>query len=191
MRTHGNESSPTVRRPLHRETITSPSRPLGLWAASASTARLLGAMSHRLGLDWQLNSAARPELLALTNLGEADPARLAARCRPRRMTLCLDDKAGRDFVKQTSFPCFTYSESRPEADLTAHDLRSGPQGLTFLAVTKNELARVTVPENSLYDALAARACAAALQIPLPSAARAVSELLCSGENLPAPIPQLP
>jgi UDP-N-acetylmuramoyl-L-alanyl-D-glutamate--2,6-diaminopimelate ligase len=95
------------------------------------------------------------------------------------MTLCLDDKAGRDFVKQATFPCFTYSESRQEADLTAHDLRSGPDGLTFLAVTKSELARVTVPENALYDALAALACAAALQIPLTAAAGAVSELLRS------------
>ena len=191
MRTPRNESALPARRPLHSEGAASPAHPLGLWAASASTANLLGAMSRRLGLDWQLNSSARPELLALTNLGEADPARLAARCRPRRLALCLDDKAGRDFVKQSKFPCFTYSESRPEADLTAHDLRSAPDGLTFLAVTKSELARVTVPENALYDALAALACAAALQIPLTSAARAVSDLLCSEPGSLTSIPQIP
>lgn len=191
MRTSRNEINLPARRSLHRGETASPAHPLGLWASSASTANLLGAMSRRLGLDWQLNSSARPELLALTNLGEADPARLAARCRPQRMTLCLDDKAGRDFVKQAKFPCFTYSESRPEADLTAHDLRSTPEGLTFLAVTKNDLARVTVPENALYDALAALACAAALQISLPAAARAVSELLCSGSDALASIPQIP
>jgi len=191
MRNIRNESSSSARHPLRREMSPAESaHPLGLWAASASTAKLLGAMSRRLDLGWQLNSSTRPELLALTNLGEADPARLAARCRPRRMTLCLDDKAGRDFLRKAKFPCFTYSESRPEADLTAHDLRSGPDGLTFLAVTKSELARVTVPENALYDALAALACAAALQIPLAAAARTVSELLREPVN-PSPVPQLP
>ena len=188
MRTARNESVLPARSPLRGKDPVIPEGALGLWASSASTAKLLGAMSRRLGLDWRLNSAARPELLALTNLGEADPARLAARCRPRRMTLCLDDKAGRDFVRKADFPCFTYSESRPEADLTAHGLRSVPEGLTFLAVTKNELARVTVPERALYDALAALACAAALEIPLPSAAQAVSELLCPKSGAPASFP---
>lgn len=190
MRTNRIETS--ARRPLHRTDALceAPSHPLGLWTSSASTAKLLGAMSRRLGLDWQLNGSARPELLALTNLGQADPARLAARCRPRRMALCLDDKAGRDFLEKAQFPCFTYSESRPEADLTAHDLRSGPEGLTFLAVTKNELARVSVPECALYDALAALACAAALHIPLPAAARAVSELLSESDDPSSVSPSL-
>ena len=49
---------------------------------------------------------------------------------------------------------------------------------------------MTVPENALYDALAALACAAALQIPLAAAARTVSELLREPVN-PSPVPQLP
>jgi len=156
-----------------------PHRPLGLWAASAPTANLLQSLSLRLGLDWQLNGITRPEVLALTNLGDSDPATLTARCRPKQVTLCLDDKAGRSFAARTSVPCFTYSESRPEADLTAHDLRTTENGLTFLAVTRNELAQVTVPEGELYNALSALACGVALGVPLSSSADAVSDLLCS------------
>jgi len=152
-------------------------RPLGLWAASAPTAHLLQSLSLRLGLDWQLNGVARPEILALTNLGDSDPAALTARCRPKQVTLCLDDKAGRSFAARSPIPCFTYSESRPEADLTAHDLRTTPEGLTFLAVTKNELAQVIVPEKELYNALSALACGVALGVPLTSFAKAISELL--------------
>lgn len=150
---------------------------IGLWATSEVTAALLGGLSARLGLGWQLNDPARPQLLALTNLGDTDPGALALRCRPDRMVLCLDDRAGRAFAASAHLPCFTYSEGRDEADLTAHDLRVRPDGLTFLAVTRDDLARVCVPAGALYHALTALSCAAALGVPLPTAAQEVSGLL--------------
>lgn len=157
----------------------------GLWVPSGSTASLLCSLSDRLGLGWQLNRAVRPDLLVLTNLGGAAPAELTARCRPQRAVLCLDDKAGREFLSRNALPCFTYSEGRDEADLTAHDLRTRPGGVTFLAVTKNELARVSAPADDLYTALAALACAAALGVPLPTAAGALTDLLCeAGKTAP-------
>ena len=185
-------------RPSHPRTFTQPCRdpgktpgscsaavrrPLGLWAASAPTAHLLHSLSLRLGLDWQLNGVSRPEVLALTNLGDSDPAALTARCRPNRVTLCLDDEAGRSFASRSPIPCFTYSESRPEADLTAYDLRTTSNGLTFLAVTKNELAQVTVPEKELYNALSALACGITLGVPLTASAEAVSDLLCRAASI--------
>lgn len=150
----------------------------GLWVPSGPTAALLRGLSDRLGLGWSLNGPARPDLLVLTNLGRADPAGLAARCRPPRVVLCLDDRAGREFFSRTDLPCFTYSEGRDEADLTARDLRTLPAGLSFLAVTRHELARACVPAGELYAALAVLSCAAALDVPLAAAARAVSGLLC-------------
>lgn len=151
----------------------------GLWVTSSPTAALLRSLSSELKLDWALNHAARPELLVLTNLGSSDPARLTARCKPKRVALCLDDRAGRGFLERTDLPCFTYSEGRDEADLTAHDLRSLPSGLTFLAVTRTELVRVSVPPGDLYHALAALASACALGVPLANAAPTVSNLLCA------------
>ena len=160
--------------------IRSPSphhEPCGLWVTSTPTAALLRDLSDELALDWTLNHAARPQLLVLTNLGTSDPARLIARCKPRRVALCLDDRAGRGFLERTDLPCFTYSEGRDEADLTAHDLRVLPSGLTFLAVTQTELAQVSVPPGELYHALAALASACALGVPLSDAAPAVTGLL--------------
>lgn len=167
-----------------RERPTGTSTP-NLWAPSGPTAALLRGLSDRLGLGWSLNGASRPDLLVLTNLGRGDPARLIARCRPRRTVLCLDDKAGRAALARTALPCFTYSEGRDEADLTARDLRSRPDGLAFLAVTRRELTRVTVPPDDLYAALAALACSAALGVPLSAAGQALSALLCAAGKTPS------
>lgn len=149
----------------------------GLWVTSSPTAALLRNLSDELSLDWTLNHAIRPELLVLTNLGTSDPARLIERCKPQRVALCLDDRAGRGFLDRADLPCFTYSEGRDEADLTAHDLRVLPSGLTFLAVTQTELAQVSVPPGELYHALAALASACAFGVPLSTAAPAVTGLL--------------
>ena len=154
-------------------------KPSGLWVTSGPTADLLRALSSQLKLDWSLNHAIRPELLVLTNLGSSDPQKLIDRCKPKKVALCMDDRAGRTFLDRTGIPCFTYSEGRDEADLTAHDLRTLPSGLTFLAVTQSELERVSVPPGELYHALAALASACALGVPLSSAAPAVSDLLHS------------
>ena len=168
-----------------RSGLTQPN--VGLWATSDATAALLGGLSARLGLGWQLNDPTRPQLLALTNLGRTDPGALALRCRPKRMVLCLDDKAGRTFASHADLPCFTYSEGRDEADLTAHDLRIRPDGLTFLAVTRDDLARVCVPPGALYHALTALSCAAALGVSLPAAAREVSDLLRGTSPIESPL----
>lgn len=182
---YGNTGADRLSRPLRPETerqpgSLSPRRSRhGLWATSCPTAALLHRLSDELSLNWTLNATARPELLVLTNLGRFDPAKLIARCRPGRVALCLDDRAGRRFLEQTDLPCFTYSEGRDEADLTAHDLRILPSGLTFLAVTQTELARVSTPTGDLYCALAALASACALGIPLTRSAPAVSRLLCA------------
>lgn len=152
---------------------------LDLWVTSDPTAVLLRGLSEQLKLDWTLNRPARPELLVLTNLGASDPAQLIARCRPKRAALCLDDRAGRSFLERSGLPCFTYSEGRAEADLTAHDLRTSPNGVTFLAVTQRELERVSVPSGALYHALAALASACALGVPLACAAPAVTELFAT------------
>ena len=157
--------------------------PCGLWVTSGPTAALLRALSSKLNLDWTLNHAVRPELLVLTNLGSSDPGRLIDRCKPQQVALCIDDRAGRTFLERTGLPCFTYSEGRGEADLTAHDLRNLPSGLTFLAVTQSEFEQVSVPPGELYHALAALASACALGVPLSFAAPAVSSLLLSPQKV--------
>lgn len=164
----------------HSEIRTEPlPRSHGLWVTSGPTAALLRALSGRLQLAWTLNRAVRPELLVLTNLGAGDPRRLIDRCKPQQVALCIDDRAGRTFLEHAGLPCFTYSEGRDEADLTAHDLRTLPSGLTFLAVTRSEFEQVCVPADELYHALAALASACALGVPLSCAAPAVSSLLLS------------
>ena len=176
---HGSsDTGPAVmRRRLRpeRERLSGTLSP-ALWAPNRSTAALLRALSRQLGLGWTINRAGRPDLLVLTNLGRQDPSALIARCRPRQAVLCLDDRWGRDALERIPVPCLTYSEGRDEADLTARDLRLRPEGLSFLAVTRAELARVTLPPDELYTALAALAGACALGVPLADAARALTDL---------------
>lgn len=161
-------------RPEREKTTGIPSP--ALWAPTRSTASLLRGLSRQLSLGWTLNHTGRPDVLVLTNLGRQDPAALIARCRPRQTILCLDDCWGRAALDRIPIPCFTYSEGRDAADLTAHDLRLRPEGLSFLAVTREELARVTVPPEELYTALAALACACSLKVPLSVSSQAVTTL---------------
>ena len=174
--------------PEKERTSGAPQLKTGLWATSDASAALLRGLSDRLDLGWQLNDPARPRLLALTNLGGSDPKALALRCRPEQVVLCLDDRAGRSFAAGKALPCFTYSEGRDEADLTARDLRVRPEGLTFLAVTRSDLARVCVPPGALYHALTALSCAAALGVSLSDAAREVSGLLRGSLPIETPFP---
>lgn len=176
-----NRSSDTGPAVMRRRSRPEREKPTGipspaLWAPTRSTAALLRALSRQLSLGWVLNHTGRPDVLVLTNLGRQDPAALIARCRPRQTILCLDDRWGRAALERSPVPCFTYSESRDEADLTAHDLRPRPDGLSFLAVTRTELARVTVPPEELYTALAALSCACALRVPLSASAQAITTL---------------
>ena len=182
----GSDAGPAVmRRRLRPERERSPGTlSTVLWAPARPTAALLRALSRRLELGWRLNRAARPDLLVLTNLGRQDPAALIARCRPRQAALCLDDRLGREALERVGVPCLTYSEGRDEADLTARDLRLRPEGLSFLAVTRAEMARACVPPGELYAALAALTGAWALGVPLADAARALTGLYQDARSAP-------
>lgn len=81
----------------------------------------------------------------------------------------LDDPAGRRFAAQPDARIFAYSDGRPQADLTAKNVRLRPDRLEFEALTDSELLRVRVPilhGPRLYDYLAALAGALALGAPL-------------------------
>ena len=68
---------------------------------------------------------------------------------------------------------YAYSDGRPQADLTAKNVRLRGDKLEFEALAGGELLRVRVPageEPRLYDHLAALAGALALGVPLKQAA---------------------
>lgn len=86
----------------------------------------------------------------------------------------LDDGEGRRLAAQSGLPVFAYSDGRPQADLTAKNVRLRGERLEFEALTDGGLLRVRVPlgeEPRLYDYLAALAGALALGVPLEEAAR--------------------
>ena len=81
----------------------------------------------------------------------------------------LDDPEGRRFAAQSGGAVYAYSDGRPQADLTAKNVRLRPDRLEFEALTDCELLRVRVPilhGPRLYDYLAALAGALALGAPL-------------------------
>ena len=83
----------------------------------------------------------------------------------------LDDPEGRRLADR--LPVFAYSDGRPQADLTAKNVRLKGRRLEFEALTDGELLRVGVPllhGPRLYDYLAALAGALALGVPLREAA---------------------
>ncbi len=84
----------------------------------------------------------------------------------------LDEPEGRRLA--ASLPgVYAYSDGRPQADLTAKNVRIRGGKLEFEALTDRELLRVRVPAEHgprLYDHLAALAGALALGIPLRTAA---------------------
>lgn len=85
----------------------------------------------------------------------------------------LDSEDGRRFAAQTDRPVYAYSDGRPQADLTAKNVRLQARRLEFEALTRRELLRVRVPlvyGPRLYDCLAALAGALALGVPLEEAA---------------------
>ncbi len=92
----------------------------------------------------------------------------------------LDDAEGRRLAAAMPGMVFAYSDGRPQADLTAKNVRLRGGRLEFEALTDGELTRVRAPwrgEPRLYDHLAALAGALALDVPLEEAAAALS-----GEN---------
>lgn len=85
----------------------------------------------------------------------------------------LDDPEGRRFAAAGGGAVYGYSDGRPQADLTAKNVRLRGERLEFVAMARGELARVRVsagPRPRLYDHLAALAGALALGVPLEEAA---------------------
>ena len=84
----------------------------------------------------------------------------------------LDDPEGRRFAGAMPGAVYAYSDGRPQADLTAKNVRLHGERLEFEALTGGELMRVRVPvgaEPRLYDYLAALAGALALGMRLTDA----------------------
>ena len=85
----------------------------------------------------------------------------------------LDDPEGRRLAAAGDGAVYAYSDGRPQADLTAKNVRLRGERLEFEALTtRGELTRVRVragEEPRLYDHLAALAGALALGVPLPEA----------------------
>ncbi len=89
----------------------------------------------------------------------------------------LDDPEGRRFAGAMPGAVYAYSDGRPQADLTAKNVRLRGKRLEFVALAQGELARVRVPAGErprLYDHLAALAGALALGVPLDDAAAKLS-----------------
>ena len=89
----------------------------------------------------------------------------------------LDDPEGRRLAGAMGPRAYAYSDGRPQADLTAKDVRLREERLEFVAMAGGELARVRVRMGEtprLYDHLAALAGALALGVPLADAAARLS-----------------
>ncbi len=84
----------------------------------------------------------------------------------------LDDGEGRRLAARSGLPVYSYSDGRPQADLTAKNVRLRDGRLEFEALTDRGLLRVKLPsvqEPRLYDYLAALAGALAVGVPLETA----------------------
>ena len=91
--------------------------------------------------------------------------------------LNLDDVAGRWYQREVTCPCFTYSESRQEAHLTAENVRLLPDHVRFEAVSQGMICRIFLPIPggfSIYNALAVIAAALNLGLELTAIADALS-----------------
>ncbi|MCI9289757.1 MAG: hypothetical protein HFF23_09775 [Oscillospiraceae bacterium] len=89
----------------------------------------------------------------------------------------LDDPEGRRLAGAMPGAVYAYSDGRPQADLTAKNVRLWGDWLEFVALAGRELARVRVSAGAsprLYDHLAALAGALALGVPLGEAAERLS-----------------
>ncbi len=89
----------------------------------------------------------------------------------------LDDPEGRRLAGAMPEAVYAYSDGRPQADLTAKNVRLRGERLEFVALAGGELARVRVRAGEsprLYDHLAALAGALALGMPLAEAAARLS-----------------
>ena len=84
----------------------------------------------------------------------------------------LDEPEGRRFAAACGGGVYAYSDGKPQANLTAKNVRLREGRLEFEALAGTQLMRVRVPigeEPRLYDHLAALAGALALGVPLGDA----------------------
>lgn len=109
---------------------------------------------------------------AQNTLSPCAAARWALSRRADVTVVGLDDGEGRRLAAQSGLPVYAYSDGRPQADLTAKNVRLRGDRLEFEALTDGELLRVRLPaaqEPKLYDYLAALAGALAVGVPLETA----------------------
>lgn len=100
-------------------------------------------------------------------------ARWALSRRAGVTVVALDDPEGRRLAGAMPGAVYAYSDGRPQADLTAKNVRLRGERLEFEALAQGGLVRVRVPGGErprLYDHLAALAGALALGVPLEDAA---------------------
>ena len=129
----------------------------------------------------------RYRAVVVENFEPSDPDALSA-CAAARWGLSrraevtvvgMDDPEGRRFAAAGGRTVYAYSDGKPQANLTAKNVRLRGERLEFEALTVSELLRVRVPigtEPRLYDHLAALAGALALGVPLAEAAVRLSNL---------------
>ena len=89
----------------------------------------------------------------------------------------IDDVWTETVLKDAPRPLYTFSAKSDSADLTARDIRLSPTGVRFCALERGELVRVSLSlpgRFSVYNALAALACARMLGVPLKDAADALA-----------------
>ncbi len=87
-----------------------------------------------------------------------------------------DDPWTETVMNNAPQPVYTFSTKSDDASLTARDIRLAPSGVRFCALEQGELVRVktNLPgQFSVYNALAAIACARLLGVPLADAAAAL------------------
>ena len=105
-------------------------------------------------------------------------ARWALSQRTQVTVVALDDQEGRRLAVELPGRVYAYSDGRPQADLTAKNVRLRADRLEFEALTDGGLTRVRVPLGDrprLYDHLAALAGALAVGMPLERAARLLEQ----------------
>ena len=88
-----------------------------------------------------------------------------------------DDEWATFLMERAKCPVFTFSEKHNESDLVAKDIRLSAGGVQFRAIHGSEIVRVSlgIPGLfSVYNALGVLSCAMLLDIPLFSAAEALS-----------------
>ena len=89
----------------------------------------------------------------------------------------IDDPWADTVMADAPQPVYTFSTMRNEADLVARDIRLSVDGVRFCALEGNDLVRVRLDlpgQFSVYNALAAIACARMAGVPLKDAAEALA-----------------